>query len=44
MTVSGFTFVYHAIERDYPVVESIKSMLPICNEFIVVEDDYLVGP
>ena len=35
MTVSGFTFVYHAIERDYPVVESIKSMLPICDEFIV---------
>lgn len=35
MTVSGFTFVYHAIELDYPVVECIKSMLPICDEFIV---------
>ncbi len=35
MTVSGFTFVYRAIELDYPVVESIKSMLPICDEFIV---------
>jgi len=35
MTVSGFTFVYHAVELDYPVVESIKSMLPICDEFIV---------
>jgi hypothetical protein len=35
MTVSGFTFVYHALELDYPVVESIKSMLPICDEFIV---------
>ena len=35
MTISGFTFVYHALELDYPVVESIKSMLPICDEFIV---------
>jgi len=35
MTVSGFTFVYHALELDYPVVECIKSMLPICDEFIV---------
>lgn len=35
MTVSGFTFVYHAIELDFPVVECIKSMLPICDEFIV---------
>jgi len=35
MTVSGFTFIYHALELDYPVVECIKSMLPICDEFIV---------
>jgi len=35
MTVSGFTFVYHALELDFPVAESIKSMLPICDEFIV---------
>ncbi len=35
MNVSGFTFVYHALELDYPVVASIKSMLPICDEFIV---------
>ena len=35
MTVSGFTFVYHAIKLDYPVAECIKSMLPICDEFIV---------
>jgi len=34
-TISGFTFINHAIELDYPVVECIKSMLPICDEFIV---------
>jgi hypothetical protein len=33
--VSGFTFVRNAIRYDYPVVESIRSILPLCNEFIV---------
>ncbi|MCK9219623.1 MAG: hypothetical protein M0P47_06200 [Bacteroidales bacterium] len=35
MKVSGFTFVRNAIKYDYPVVESITSILPICDEFIV---------
>ena len=35
MKVSGFTFVRNAVKFDYPVVESIKSILPVCNEFIV---------
>ena len=43
MKVSGFTFVRNAIKYDYPVVESIRSVLPICDEFIVAvgnsEDD-----
>jgi hypothetical protein len=33
--ISGFTFVRNAIKYDYPVVESINSILPICDEFIV---------
>jgi hypothetical protein len=33
--VSGFTFVRNAIKYDYPVVESITSILPLCDEFIV---------
>jgi len=33
--VSGFTFVKGAVKFYYPVVESIKSMLPICDEVIV---------
>ena len=35
MKVSGFTFVRNAIKYDYPVVEAIKSILPLCNEVVV---------
>jgi len=35
MKVSGFTFIRNAIKFDYPVVESISSILPLCDEFIV---------
>jgi hypothetical protein len=35
MKVSGFTFIRNAIKYDYPVVEAIRSILPICDEVIV---------
>jgi len=35
MKVSGFTFIRNAITNDYPVVESITSVLPLCDEFVV---------
>jgi glycosyltransferase involved in cell wall biosynthesis len=35
MKVSGFTIVRNAIKFDYPVVESISSILPLCDEVIV---------
>jgi len=35
MKVSGFTFVRNAVQYDYPVVEAITSILPLCDEFIV---------
>ncbi|GAA0558323.1 glycosyltransferase family protein [Chitinophaga japonensis] len=35
MKVTGFTFVRNAIKLDYPVVESISSILPLCDEVIV---------
>ncbi|MBN2406775.1 MAG: glycosyltransferase family 2 protein [Elusimicrobia bacterium] len=35
MKVSGFTFVKDAEKYDFPVLESIKSMLPLCDEVIV---------
>jgi len=45
MKVSGFTFIRNGTLLGYPFIESIKSILPICDEFIVVigksEDDTL---
>ncbi len=35
MKVSGATFVRNAVRFGYPVKESIRSILPICDEFIV---------
>ena len=35
MKVSGFTFIRNAIKYDYPIVEAIKSILPICDEVVV---------
>jgi hypothetical protein len=35
MKVSGFTFIRNAITYDYPVVEAIESILPLCDEFVV---------
>ena len=45
MKVSGFTIVRNAIKYGYPVVESIKSILPLCYQMVVAignsEDDTL---
>jgi glycosyltransferase involved in cell wall biosynthesis len=35
MKVVGFTFVRNAITYDYPVLESINSLLPLCDEVVV---------
>lgn len=35
MFVSGFTIVRNAIRFDYPIVEAIKSILPLCDEVVV---------
>ncbi len=35
MKVSGFTIVRNAVKYDYPVVEAITSILPLCDEFVV---------
>ncbi len=43
MKVSGFTFVRNAIELYYPVVESITSILPICDELVVAAGDSTDG-
>ena len=35
MTVAGFTFIRNALIYDYPIVEAIRSILPVCD-FVVV--------
>lgn len=35
MKVAGFTFIKNAIIYDYPIVEAIHSILPICDEVYV---------
>jgi len=35
MKVAGFTFIRNAVKNDYPIVEAITSILPICDEFVV---------
>lgn len=35
MKITGFTIVRNAILYDYPVVESIRSILPLVDEFVV---------
>ena len=45
MKVTGFSFIKNAITYDYPIVEAITSILPICDEFVVAvgksDDDTL---
>ncbi|MCB9771392.1 MAG: glycosyltransferase [Candidatus Omnitrophica bacterium] len=35
MKISGFTIAWNVEKYDYPFLESIKAILPICDEFIV---------
>ena len=35
MKVTGFTFIRNGLKYDYPFVEAIKSILPLCDEIIV---------
>ena len=35
MKVCGFTFLRNAEKFDFPIVEAISSILPICDHFVV---------
>jgi glycosyltransferase involved in cell wall biosynthesis len=35
LKITGFTFIRNALTYDYPIVEAINSILPICDEFVV---------
>ena len=35
MKVAGFTFIRNAIKYDYPIVEAVRSILPLCDYVVV---------
>jgi hypothetical protein len=35
MKVSGFSFIRNAVKFQYPIVEAVQSILPLCDEVIV---------
>jgi hypothetical protein len=35
MKVTGFSFIRNALKFDYPIVESIRSILPICDQVVI---------
>ncbi|GBD06239.1 hypothetical protein HRbin21_00023 [bacterium HR21] len=37
--VSGFSFVRNALLYDYPIVEALRSLLPLCDEVVVAVGD-----
>jgi glycosyltransferase involved in cell wall biosynthesis len=39
MKVCGFTIVRNAVRLDYPIVEAIRSILPLCDEVVVAVGD-----
>lgn len=45
MKIAGFTIIRNALMNDYPIVEAIKSILPVVDEMVVLvgksEDDTL---
>lgn len=45
MKVSGFTFIRNAVKYDFPILESIRSILPVVDEMVIAlgdsEDDTL---
>lgn len=43
MKISGFSYVRNGFIYDYPFLESIQSILPICDEFIMVVGDSVDG-
>jgi hypothetical protein len=39
MKVCGFSFLKNAVKFDYPAAEAIRSILPVCDHFIVAVGD-----
>lgn len=46
MKVTGFSFIRNAVKLDYPIVEAVRSILPICDNFVIAvgkSDDDTLG-
>lgn len=45
MKVTGFSFIRNGVKLDYPFVEAIQSILPVCDDFVIAvgnsDDDTL---
>ncbi len=39
MTVGGFSLIRNAVRYDYPILEAIRSVLPLVDEFVVAVGD-----
>ena len=39
MKVTGFSFIKNAIKYQYPIVEAIQSILPLCDEVVIAVGD-----
>ena len=39
MKISGFSYVRNGVDYDYPFIQAIQSILPICDEFVMVLGD-----
>ena len=42
-TISGFTYVRNGLQMEYPFIEAIKSVLDICDEFVIAIGDSTDG-
>ena len=43
MKIAGFTIIKNAVLNDYPIVEAVKSILPVVDEMIILIGDCTDG-
>jgi glycosyltransferase involved in cell wall biosynthesis len=43
MTISGFSYVRNGLEYGYPFLQAIRSILPVCDEFVIAVGDSFDG-
>jgi glycosyltransferase involved in cell wall biosynthesis len=43
MKVTGFSFIKNAVAFQYPIVEAVQSILPLCDEVVIAVGDSTDG-